>query len=120
MKDLKPSYDSLINNFSTYKQDIKNEIDKEKKFTEDKFIQEKEQKREGEIKDKTEKMTTLIEEYKKKYEEITNMFENSLLLKANDILRKMNYNTKISIEKSIEDNKIFLEDFEKLNEDKKE
>ena len=118
VRELKPFYDSMIVNFSKYKQDIETEAQKEKKFTEEQFIQEKEKERIALINDKKDKMSKLIDGYKKTYKELSDKIENSLLLKVNEVLRKIitfsNKNT--SIEELIENNGLILEEFNKLDE----
>ena len=118
VRELKPFYDSLISNYLIYKKAIEDEAQKEKNFTETQFLSEKEKEREGLINDKKEKMNKLIEEYKKLYDELYNKIENSLLLKANDIIRKIIdfTNIKTSIKDLIENIKILLDKFDKLKE----
>ena len=65
IRELKPFYDSIVANFSHYKKDIETETQKEKKFTEEQFIQEKK-----------DKMNKLIEDYKNIYGELNDKMEN--------------------------------------------
>ena len=119
VRELKPFYDIFISNFSGYKQEIENEAKKEKKFTEDQFIQEKEKERIGLINDKKDTMNKLIEDYKKIYDELNEKIENSVLIKVNDILRKIISfaNKNSSIDDLIENNnKLVLDEFDKIND----
>ena len=101
VRELKPFYDKFISDFSSYKNDIKAECLKEKQFTENQFIKERERERTNLIDDKTIKMNTLIKEYQEAFKDIKDKLENSKSLKFNDIIRK--FNIFVKSETSIED-----------------
>ena len=101
VRELKPFYDKFISEFSSYKNDIKAECLKEKQFTENQFIKERERERTNLIDDKTIKMNTLIKEYQEAFKDIKDKLENSKSLKFNDIIRK--FNIFVKSETSIED-----------------
>jgi MoxR-like ATPase len=117
VRELKPFYNSLIANFSKIKSEIEKECSNEKKLTENQFLQEREKERANSIEDKTIKMKKLIKEYQESFNELKDKLDISLLLKFNNIIRRLNSfaNRASSLDHLIKSNDELLNDFDSIS-----
>jgi len=118
VRELKPFYNSLITDFPNLKSEIETESSNEKKFTENQFIQEREKERANSIEDKTFKMKKLIKEYQDSFDELKDKLDNSIILKFNNSIRKINtfVNKNASVDELIKNNEQIVLELNNMND----
>ena len=89
VRELKPFYDKFLSYFETDKSNIKSVSNAEKKITESQFLETRENERKNTITSKSDKISNLIGKYQKVFNEFIDTKENSVLIKFNNITRKL-------------------------------